>query len=566
MRRLLSRPDPPLRAAQAADQPTSASRFQSVVRSLTIRGARASLSGDKRGVIAIIFVLLLVPLIMIVALAIDFSFYIVAQAQLNLAADAAAMHAVRVASQYYADNTTTVAAAEAQGVTAGQQWFNAQLGGLGVATVPSTGVGVNVTYLPAPGGFSATVSYSGTVATHLGSFITKSWNISNTYNAQSSNQYLEVVMMLDNSSSMQIAATAADMQLMMQLTPCFSANATYTGQVQTLNTMAPYSGYTCGGGGNSYGGSLSCPLTVPSPPFTYNALALSGLPPGTIGGGPSCQGWLPKQSNGTYPTAGAPCAFACHSDNSKPAGQGNDYYALARSTIGTANPITLRFDLLKTATNNMLQSMSTANAISGNLSVGIYTFNTGLTQVYPASGGGEAGTDFTAAIAAVGAPPAAPNTPDTGILPDAFVTSSVHADTDFPDSMQALASSVTASGNGYSASKPRKVLILITDGYQNYNDGANQGAFDVSQCTNFKNMGFTVYVVYTPYTPLMWYWYYTTQQSIVEGTGPGSLSYNLKQCASNASDYIAASDGPSLTAALQSILKSAMDAPGRVAN
>jgi hypothetical protein len=125
---------------------------------------------------------------------------------------------------------------------------------------------------------------------------------------------------------------------------------------------------------------------------------------------------------------------------------------------------------------------------------------------------------------------------------------------------------VTASGNGAIPSTPRKVLILITDGYENYDNGNVTGAFDVSQCTTFKNMGYTVYVVYTPYQPLMWYWYYTSQQSVVEGTGPGSLSGNLQQCASSSSDYITASDGPSLTAALQAFLKSAMDAPGRVAN
>ena len=523
------------------------------------------LAKDTGGIVAVMYALMVVPLIMVTALAVDFSFYVNAQAQLNMAADAAAMHAVRVASQYYADNKTTVAAAEAQGVTAGQQWFYPQLGNIGTATVPNSGLTVNVSYMPAPGGFSATVSYSGTVNAHLGAFMNKSWNIANNVSVQTKNSYLEVVMMLDNSSSMQIGATNLDMEIMMELTPCYTLNATYTGQTQSMNTIAPYSGYTCGGGSNSYDGGLQCPLPVVSPPFVYSTLALSGTNPGTIGGGPSCQGWLPKQSNGTYPTAGPPCAFACHYDSSKPAGQGNDFYALARSTIGTPYAITLRFDLLKSATNQMLGSMSAANAISGNLSVGIYAFNSSLTQVYPAAGT-EAGSDFTAAIAAVGAPPTAPNTPDTGIQPDDFVTQSVHADTDFPDTMQTLASTVTAAGNGDTATTPRKVLILITDGYENYNNGNDQGPFDVTQCTNFKNMGYTVYVVYTPYQPLMWYWYYTQQQDMIEGTGSGTVIYGLQQCASSATDFVEATDGPSLTAALQAILESAMDAPARVTN
>ena len=76
--------------------------------------ARTGLANNKRGVIAVLFAMLLVPLIIVVAMGIDYSFFIVAQAQLNLAADAAAMHAVRVASQYYVDNTTTIATSEAQ--------------------------------------------------------------------------------------------------------------------------------------------------------------------------------------------------------------------------------------------------------------------------------------------------------------------------------------------------------------------------------------------------------------------------------------------------------------------
>jgi Flp pilus assembly protein TadG len=117
-------------------------------RLLSAAAGSVTLAGHRRGVIAIMFALLMVPLIIVVALSVDFSFYIVSQAQLNLAADAAAMHAVRVASQYYVDNSTTVAAAEAQGITAGKQWFAAQAGNLASATVPNTGITVNLAAFP----------------------------------------------------------------------------------------------------------------------------------------------------------------------------------------------------------------------------------------------------------------------------------------------------------------------------------------------------------------------------------------------------------------------------------
>jgi hypothetical protein len=284
-----------------------------------------------------------------------------------------------------------------------------------------------------------------------------------------------------------------------------------------------------------------------------------------VTGGPSCAGW-PVQASGHSYVGATPCAFACHSDNTKPAGSGNDLYAAARATIGTANPIALRFDLLKQATNELLSSMQTFNAVAGNLSVGIYTFNSALTKVYPPPPStAEASNNFAAAIAAVGAPPTTANGPDTGIQPETLVGSAVHSDTDFPDTMDQLATTITAAGNGASASTPRKVMIIITDGLQNYNDLTDIGGVDVSKCTAFKNMGYTVYTIYTPYYPMPHVSYARLAAPYVEGTGAGSVSYNLQQCASSASGYIEASDGPSLTAALQTILKTALNNPARLA-
>ena len=516
---------------------------------------------DRRGGVAIIFAVLLVPLISCIALAIDFSFYIQARAQVNLAADAAAIHAVRLASQLYNGGSTSLADAETAGIQAGRQWFAAQLGKTDAASVSDQNVAVAVRYLPAPGGFASDVAYTGRIGNKLGAFITPSWPVTTKATAQFNNNYLEIIMMLDNSSSMLIGATDSDMLHMMQITPCYSANALYPGKTKPALDVGMYSHYRCSGGGRSYTGNIQCPVPV-APPYTYPTLPVASAMVYNYTGGPSCKGWLPQQANGQYPTAGPPCAFACHEDGSKPPGQGTDLYALARSTIGTANPITLRFDLLKKATNQMLSKMAASAAVSGNLSVGINTFSTGLTQVYPTRG--EAGSDFTAAIAAVGAPPTAANQPDTGIQPDAFVTAGAHSDTNFPAAMDALGKIATASGDGKTAASPQKALILITDGLADYNNGGTISGVDIARCNRFKAMGYIVYVVYTPYYPLIWYWYYLNQAAVVEGSGPGSVIYNLKQCASGTDAFIAASNGPSLNAALQGILASAQLAATRV--
>jgi Flp pilus assembly protein TadG len=118
-----------------------------LIRSMTARCRRLPLVLDRRGAVAVMFALCALPLVAMVGLAIDFSFYIQARSQLNLAVDAASMHAVRVASQDYG-NGYTAAQAQAAGQTAGQQWFAAQLGTEPIAIINNASLSVPVVYTP----------------------------------------------------------------------------------------------------------------------------------------------------------------------------------------------------------------------------------------------------------------------------------------------------------------------------------------------------------------------------------------------------------------------------------
>ena len=105
------------------------------------------------------------------------------------------------------------------------------------------------------------------------------------------------------------------------------------------------------------------------------------------------------------------------------------------------------------------------------------------------------------------------------------------------------------------------MLFIVTDGVEDYKDSGGTRylqAFDPAYCTTFKTMGYSVYVVYTPYYPLMNDYYLNHLYNIVEGSGSGTVAYNLQQCASSADTYIAASDGPAIQAALQTFLKRAL--------
>ena len=152
------------------------------------------------------------------------------------------------------------------------------------------------------------------------------------------------------------------------------------------------------------------------------------------------------------------------------------------------------------------------------------------------------------------------------------VMGNVSANTNFTQDMTALSKTyVTAAGDGTGPSKPRKVLFLVTDGMDDelFGSSRSMGPMPSSSCQLFKNMGYTVYVLYTPYYPLMNPFYLQNVMQTVEGSGSTSLSANLKACSSStgAADlstyYIEASDQTTLNAALQTFLQSSLGNPAR---
>lgn len=554
------------------------SRFERAMVALgaCVRATRAST--------AVLFAASAFPMIGLMGLAVDYAVWNQANSGLGLAANVAALTAVKIAAnaQLAADPNW-----QQEGETAGRQWFLAQVGSstqafVGTTTVtivttgPSSGQGldVRVRWDAHSGAMVATVSYSGTVQSIFGGMFGKPvYGVSGGATAEvGASPYLDVEIMLDNSGSMEIGATPSDIATLQQLTPCgvvprytMSPGAVYGFTPATPNNAGgqPYSAYNYDG----YDGSPPAPFTA-GPPLTF-AQYLE-LPQGTPG--PTCQGQPGLAPvDGVYPTAGPPCAFACHFDTSAPAGTGNDFYGLARSTIGQANQITLRFDLVKAAVNLVLRDMQQDNISSiSNLQVGIFTFAKDLKQVYPGPNcevgtlACAAGNDWTTAQELVGGPPTTPNGPDTGIQPYMGTNG---GNSDFHGSMSTLLTYMTAAGSGATATAPRKVLFLVTDGVADVGSQDDPertyGAVNPHDCDQFKQLGFTIYVVYTPYYPVMNGFYLQNIKPLVEPTGASTVANDLQACASAPGDYLAASDGPSLDSALQFFLKAAINAPAR---
>jgi Flp pilus assembly protein TadG len=442
---------------------------------------------DRSAAVALTFALSVLPVTLLIGIGIDLGFVTQSKAQLNAAADAAALAAATTAANGF---TAGLAQATymALGQTAGSQWFDSQGKTTLNTSTPTATVGVTQTGSV----FLSTVTYQATVPTYFGGIVgLATIPVSGVSSATiSTNSYVSVTFLLDNSSSMLIASTQA-------------------GVNQMNNVLTPVNAGTPG---------------LPA-----------GLTQQTLNAVPGANGLGALQ-----------CAFACHWDANN-----NDYYGLARN-----NHIQLRFDVVQSAVASAIGEMIHEEVIASQFGVGIYTFGNTLTQVYPSSPGQSTSTDLTSGENAA----AAIQTP---VGPDA-------ANTDFPAVMAALAAASSAAGDGSTLATPRKALIIVTDGLADYGSRqipGTEGPIDPANCTAMKNLGYSVYVLYTTYI--------TTPSNLVlpfgnidllpylQGTATPGMAASLQSCASGPTNYAEASDPAAINTAMTQMLKSALGNGGR---
>lgn len=175
---------------------------------------------DRRGGVAIMAGLLALPLLGMVGLAIDFGAATAVKAQLDLAADAAALLATTAASNaYLAGAADPIAPAQA---TATQR-FTAQAGrqvGVSISAV-------TVTVHQSGTQFSADVDYQGAVKTTLGQLfgLLTMGVAGHASSSLSINPYIDISVLMDVSSSMSIAANPDAIAAMQNLTQATDLHA-----------------------------------------------------------------------------------------------------------------------------------------------------------------------------------------------------------------------------------------------------------------------------------------------------------------------------------------------------
>jgi Flp pilus assembly protein TadG len=163
---------------------------------------------NRRANIAVTFALALVPITMSVGAAVDYSFANRTKAKLDAIADATALSAISMAA---------VALSTSTDQTNAQNFFNAQAASLKGASVSN----VTATVTDSSNTRTAVVSYTASVATALMGIAGINYiNISGSSTAVSAvPTYIDFYLLLDNTPSMGVGATPADVATMVKNTP-----------------------------------------------------------------------------------------------------------------------------------------------------------------------------------------------------------------------------------------------------------------------------------------------------------------------------------------------------------
>ena len=259
------------------------------------------------------------------------------------------------------------------------------------------------------------------------------------------------------------------------------------------------------------------------------------------------------------------CAFACHQTNPAADNLGNpngeDNYALARN-LG----VTLRIDLVNSATQDMLSSAQTTSATNNSAyQFAIYSFDASVhtLQTLTTATGNSSAAITASAVATAKA--SAANLQMLTTYSNGYISKGVNdndQDTNFDLAMNTLYSIMPKPGNGtaIAGDTPQEVLFIVSDGVVDEAKGGRliqaMGA-NSTLCTQFKNEGIRIAFLYTTYYPLTTNSFYNNNVAPFQAKiGP---TY-AKGCASDGLYYSVSTDGDissAMTALFQATVKTA---------
>lgn len=224
------------------------------------------------------------------------------------------------------------------------------------------------------------------------------------------------------------------------------------------------------------------------------------------------------------------CAFACHDLSAAP----NDYYGIAKK-----NNVAMRIDVVRQATQQLMDTAGKTQASSGQFGMAIYTFGAEATKRKLTTIQGLT-TDLPKAKSAAAA---------IDLMTVPYQNYASDTLTDFHSVLTAINKEIKDPGDGTKSSKAVKIMFFVSDGVadravgspqcsQPTNAGSDpetgqsyircQEPLDVNLCKTIKDRGIKIAGLYTTYLPLPtndWYkkWIAPFSSKIAE---------NMKACAS----------------------------------
>jgi Flp pilus assembly protein TadG len=406
---------------------------------------------NRSGNVGMMFGLAAVPLLIAIGTSVDYGRVANVRTKLNGIADLATLASVSKDAKPFLNTPTQ------SGV---KNYFNAIATGIPDLTisdvtasiVPGTSNGANI--------MTVTLTYTGQVKTVFGGVIgIKSVTIGGTSTARAKQPlYSNYYLLLDNSPSMGLGATPADI-------------------TNLINATA-----------------LQLPTVWPQ-----------------VGTGPGAN--IPRSS----------CAFACHQHTFDLLGNGqitgddkNDNYQIAKK-----NGITLRIDVLRTATQQLTQTATSSATMSNQFGMAVYTFSDTFQTIAPLS------TNMSTVAS------------NANAIDLAYAYwDQRDAQTSFDTALSYINGIMPNPGTGTSPVSPVETLFLVTDGVEDEPVGGNSGAGDPpdqplsyvppnnkpnlanaqvgndgagrlidlikkSACDTIKNRGINIAILYTPYQPVI---------------------------------------------------------------
>jgi Flp pilus assembly protein TadG len=173
---------------------------------------------DRRGNIAVIFAIALVPVLSAVGCAIDYSRATQLRSKLLAAADAASVASIaKTSPAFAAAGSMTVDGSIPAGVTDATNVFNGNMSGVTGFTLNN----VTAVVTKAGGAVTSTVSFSADISTmFLGVMGKSSVTVTGTSTSTANMPlFIDFYLLLDNSPSMGVGATPADVAMMVSHTP-----------------------------------------------------------------------------------------------------------------------------------------------------------------------------------------------------------------------------------------------------------------------------------------------------------------------------------------------------------